>query len=293
MFSPTFTATQLPTVADEKIPQRVKDWAASAGMTPSEVVYIVNQIQSAARDYNPKLLIDFLLFPLHQEFRCPGDMIETPDEFVERFPELMDEKTRSGILNFMMEDLIINSYGVGLEFEIGDYTEVIWFSAYCNDTGCDNHHFVFITLLGYSINEVTWGPEYTPDPTYDPIRFKYGTYAYLTAFTNAFDHDENEWKTPDKTLTPYAQARTTITRTAFTESGFGQYGNVSCVYQALDFCPVDPTARVSAYDFGLTSVGELHVVCDARHIHIIDLLENDRLGYYVDYDHYFVLGLVH
>jgi hypothetical protein len=173
MFSPTFTATQLPTVADEKIPQRVKDWAASAGMTPSEVVYIVNQIQSAARDYNPKLLIDFLLFPLHQEFRCPGDMIETPDEFVERFPELMDEKTRSGILNFMMEDLIINSYGVGLEFEIGDYTEVIWFSAYCNDTGCDNHHFVFITLLGIASTRSLGVPNTLP--TRHTIRYDSST----------------------------------------------------------------------------------------------------------------------
>jgi len=153
--------TSVPTVDLTGIPHDIIDRASVAGLEPNEVVYIFNLLQKAAVDRDPNLLLDFLRFPLHQSGKCPGDVIETPEEYVKRFPFLMSETTRKNIIKMKIEDTFLSWRGMGLK---ANYPYDIWIIPYCGDTECKTTFIVLEKFLEYSIfwELVNGNPNSTP-----------------------------------------------------------------------------------------------------------------------------------
>ncbi|MBN2244188.1 MAG: hypothetical protein JW793_15990 [Acidobacteria bacterium] len=145
---PTEYYTPLPTVDLAGVPDWIIQSASVAGMEPYEVVYLFNLIQRVARDRDPYPLLDFLRFPLKEVVKCPGDIIETPEEFVRRFPSLMTEAIRANILKQTIDEIFLSWRGMAME---GNTRYDIWLIPYCADQECETHYIVLITFLRYTV----------------------------------------------------------------------------------------------------------------------------------------------
>jgi hypothetical protein len=145
---PTVQYTPLPTVDLSDVPPEIIKRASVAGMKPNEVVYLFNMIQRVAKDRDPVPLLDFLRFPLKEWTKCPGDVIETQEEFILRFPSIMTESARANILKLKMEDIFLSWRGMALA---ANTPFDIWFLAYCTDGNCTTHFIVLEVFIKYSI----------------------------------------------------------------------------------------------------------------------------------------------
>jgi hypothetical protein len=137
--------TPLPTADLTDLPENIIQGSMVSGVEPYEAVYLFNLLQKVAQDRDPRPLLEFFRFPLHQTGKCPGDVIENPEEFVRHFSTIMNETTRKNILQIKLEDVFLNWRGMALA---ANYRYDIWITAYLGGEGT---YFVMESFLGYSI----------------------------------------------------------------------------------------------------------------------------------------------
>jgi hypothetical protein len=257
-------------------------------MTPEEVLSTLNLIKDALRTYDPLALLDLIQFPLQQCGRCPGDLIETPEEFVERFPALLDDTTRDGLLALPPEAVFISWRGVAMPvWDETHFDTPIWFEGFCDTADCDTTYVGITAFLGYcpfseADGHITSDLVTTPTPfaTYDPLTFPFGRYEVTSVRGGGLSLIVTE-----ETLPSYLQSAVVIGPAEYTGMPPETFGP-SCSHAQLEFCRA-VYARGTALWYGIDALGELHVLCDGQVIMVFDILEGARLGYYLD-SYYFV-----
>jgi hypothetical protein len=279
----------------EKIPKEILEGAFRTGFTPDEIMYFFTVIQNSVRDGNPYPLADMILFPIHEESKCPGDVLETREEFIDRYSDLMDEKTRSEILSIKAEELLMGTYGVGIEkLGVWNPKSIIWISGFCDSAECGSYSIYITHILGYRTDMdqaegIFRNPEYTPPPTFKPKGFEFGKYEY---FSSVQPSGESRMIL-DETLAPWMQFSITITDTVYAEKGNGKTGTFVCTYESLEYCPAYGGWGTAEW-FGLKSIGGLNIICNyqKRSIIYLDILEGKQIGYMVNGYLYLVLEKV-
>jgi hypothetical protein len=252
------------------------------GFSTNDIVYLINMLKKSAKDRDPYQLLDFMIFPMHKLGRCPGDVIETPSEFINRFSEFMTESTRTNILNFDWDDVWPKWSGLGIAI---NYRYDIWFTAYCTNDDCiPPHHIVAESFLGYGPYWDLVEGHPTPEPTYDPKMVDLGEYTVTSDYYNfisggnltRLDDTQSQWKNFQLTFT-----ETSINMGPFisTDKDFPEYTSTyeSCYYNSLEVCPPSDDYR-GPYAGGYSLV-DLHFICNNSKTYYIAILANDRLGF--------------
>jgi hypothetical protein len=280
-------STPLPTIPEENIPQWINDAASGTGMTPSEIIYVYNIIKTAVRENNPRLIIDFIQFPLHENDRCPGDIIETPEEFINRFASIVDEITRNDIINFTTQSIVIKDQlvGLGVNKKQGDldyFDTLVWYGHECNSENCDEGKIIFYRFMNYlTYWEMVVGyPESqknTPQPTYDISLINYGKYEAVSFIDMASSH----YEPPDENIVPWKQSNITITESTFTIEPFRFEGTGSCTYKEIESCPVDERRYAPGW-YGY-NWPYLQIICEDEQIYKVYILGNDKIAFEINW----------
>ncbi len=272
---PVRKATNLPTINENDIPQWIIDESKSTSMTPSEILYVYNAIRSSARDENPYPLLDFLQFPLHQNGRCPGDVIETPDEFVDRFPEFLTDRTREIFMNFSEKSIITHDGLVGFVYASMTENYAVWFGHVCKSNKCSSGNILLFRIFDY----ITWWqmvdgfPINNLIPTYDRSLLKFGRYEAIS-YKDIYSPNPTKL---DETLVPWRNFNITITETAFIVEPFQFEGSGSCEYQMIESCPIEERKMSPGSDGYIWPY--LQIVCDEDTIYPVYILGNNQIAF--------------
>jgi hypothetical protein len=272
---PVRKITTLPTINENDIPQWIIDEAKSTDMTPSEIMYVYNAIRSAARDKNPYPLLDFLQFPLHKNGRCPGDVIETPEEFVNRFPEFLNDRTREIFMNFSEKSIITDDGLVGFVYASMTEEYSVWFGHVCKSINCSSGNILLFRIFDY----ITWWQmvegysTHNLLPTYNQSLFKFGRYEAIS-YKDVYNPDTTEL---DETLVPWRKFSITISETSFTIDPFQFEGSGSCEYQMIESCPLEERNWAPGSDGNTWPY--LQIVCDEDTIYPVYILDNNEIAF--------------
>ncbi len=288
MAKPTRTQTEkiilftpLPTIDPSNMPPGFQGTDSGLPFSKSEIVYLFNLLKMSFTNHDPLPLLEFLIFPLNESSRCPGDIIETPEEFVERFPEITSRVTNE-IINNMKPDNSIIRQREYLGFEIVSPFDV-WFTFYCSNTECggsDTHHIIIHRFLDYSpYYDVIKGFP-TAKPTYDPSLISYGVYKVTSNYYNiitqfgelaTLGEESSIWK-----IFTIKYTKTSISMGPFVSIRDNSLSYKSCTYKAIEVCEWEDHAQFSS---GGYSRGQLLIVCDNSRTDWIMIMDNNQLGY--------------
>jgi hypothetical protein len=273
--------TPLPTINPSNMPPGFQGTDSGLPFSKSEIVYLFNLLKKSFSNHDPLPLLEFLIFPLNESSRCPGDIIETPEEFIKRFPEITSRVTNAVISNMKPEKHILRQREY-LGFNIVSPFDV-WFTFYCSDKECggsDTHHIIIHRFLGYSpYYDVIKGFP-TAKPTYDPSLINYGVYKVTSNYYNiitqsgklaALDEESSIWK---KFTIKYTT--TSISMGPFVSIRDQSLSYKSCTYKAIEVCEWEDDAQ---YSSGGYSRGQLLFVCDNSRTDWIMIMDNNQLGY--------------
>jgi hypothetical protein len=287
--------TSLPSVDISNVPTRLSGAAdAFTNLTTNEIVYLINLLKQVAKDRDPYPLLDFIVFPMHEFHRCPGDVINTPSEFVDRFSEFMTERTRNNILNLSWDDIGLTWEGLGIAVN-SPYD--IWFVPYCDNKECaGGYHIVMVAFFGYGTYWDYVEGKPTPKPTYDASRINYGKYKATSSYYDFISHGDltrlddkySAWK--EFTL---EYDKTYLKMGPFPDKSDKSISNKNdyriCNYEKIEVCqPSEYNKWVWAGEY---SLGELLFICNNTYNYRLIILENKRLGYPVE-DGYVILDPV-
>jgi hypothetical protein len=261
------------------------------GLTPEQLLSTFFLIRESLATGDARPLTPLMVFPVHQCGRCPGDVIETPEEFTDRYLEIVDEATRQGLIALRPEDIFISWRGARLmTWEAPTSPPQVGFEGYCETPRCETSRVYIQFLAGYCSSTPPFVPfggwsvsTPSPQPTFDPSNFTLGAYAVVS-------HEQVEASSmTEETLANYVRAQMYV--------GFAQYNTSPpsyfgppCTQVVLEFCPPNES-RGSASWYGIPASGRLLVVCRGDVIHSFDIFEGGRLGSFED-GYYFILELV-
>jgi len=278
---PTNKYTSLPTIDPSSIPNylltSVSDWPYTA----SEIVYLFNLLKMSFTNHDPMLLLDFLQFPLKEVNRCPGDIIETPEEFIERFPEITNQVTKEVIENMKIENIILRQREY-LGFNIVSPYDV-WFAFYCSNNECgysSTHHIILDRFFNYApYYEVIEGFP-SAEPTYDQSLINYGVYK-VTSKENNIIKSSGELTSLDEKSSFWKDFTIKYTKTSISMGPFAniKYENIyyfSCTYPTVEVCQWEDHPQFSS---GGYSRGQLLFICDNRDTDWIMIMDNNQLGH--------------
>jgi hypothetical protein len=286
MVKPTYTQTEvkytpLPTIDPSNMPPAFQGTDPGLPFSKSEIVYLYNLLKNSFANHDPLPLLDFLIFPLHESSRCPGDIIGTPEEFIDRFPEITSRATDKIITNMKPEKHIIRQRNY-LGFTIVSPFDV-WFTFYCSSTECgysDTHHIIIERFLDYSTYYDVIKGFPTAKPTYDPNLISYGVYKVTSNYNNiisqfgeltTLDDESSAWK---KFTIKYTKSSISIG--PFVNINDHRLSYKSCTYKAIEVCEWDDHPQFSS---GGYSRGQLLFVCDNFHTDWVMIMDNNQLGY--------------
>jgi hypothetical protein len=269
--TPNARHTSLPTINPSLIPPELIQAGKYSSITPEEAVYLFNLLQKSAKDRDPYLLLEYFHLPIHEPQRCPGDLITTSEDFVKRFPELMNESTRTKILSLKLSDIALGMDGMALAV---NSRFDIWFVASCDSSSCESKRIILTSFLGFVTYWDYWetiGGNEVPRPTINPSIVKFGIYS-ATPYYISMDgyHDL------DEILLEWLKYSITITTSNIS---MGPYpGNTqinSCQYTEMEICPI----LDEDYVIGEYSIGRLHFICPESYINYeVYLLPNNQLS---------------
>jgi hypothetical protein len=280
--TPSKYYTALPSIDISNIPSRIYEGAEAYNIfTTNEIAYLVNILKKSAKDRDPYPLLDFIVFPMHELNRCPGDVINTPSEFVTRFPEFMTDTTRNNILNLNWDDVWPNDEGLGIAV---NSPFDVWFITYCDNNNCaGGRHIVLNGYFGYG---TYW--EYvegypTPKPTYDYSLVNYGEYKTTKSYYNLISH--GELTRLDETLSDWKKFYLLFNKTSIKmgpyiitdeNNVYLQESFITCDYNGIEVCP--PPEYNKWLWAGEYNLGELLFICNNSFTERIIILNNNRLG---------------
>jgi hypothetical protein len=267
--------TPLPTVDLSNVPPEILRAGDIWSLSANDIVYLVELIKKVARDRNPTLLFDFMQFPLHQNERCPGNIIETKEEFINMFSEIVDEETRFKMMNIEYSDIGISYDGFGIA--VNNRYDIA-FVPLCDDLECNGTYHIFMNrFLGYTTywDMVEGYP--TPQPTFDASLIKTGIYTPSEYFIKG-----GKYTLGDDTLLPWKEYKVIITSTSVSTGPFpeillypDQKEYETCLYKVMEICP----PREEIYNTGNNSKGSVQFICtDSPRIFSFYIFGKDQLG---------------
>jgi hypothetical protein len=273
--------TPLPTIDLSNMPPSFQGTDSGLPFSKSDVVYLFNVLKMSFTNHDPLPLLDFLIFPLNESNRCPGDIIETQEEFIERFPEITSRVTADVITKMKPENAIIRQREF-LGFNIVSPYDV-WFTFYCSSTECggkDTHHIIIHRFLDYSpYYDVIKGFP-TAIPTYDPSLINYGVYKVTSNYHNiitqfgelaSLDEESSLWNNFTIKYT-----KTSVSMGPFVSFRDNSLSYRSCNYKAIEVCEWEDEAQFSS---GGRSRGQLLLICNNSRTDWIMIMDNHQLGY--------------
>lgn len=275
--SPTIFATQgqntlIPTISplDGKA-------AYVTGMTVEEIESYYTKIITALENHSPEDLVSLLNFPFHFCGRCTGRVIETPEQFIDAYDEIVDPDGLKRVLESSLEDVIVKYSGVGLG------QGAIWFSVLCDSSECGNRSIKIVKFFGqceYYYDYLIENGYILPEPGVftDDSTFQFGTYRVTSveSIGGSFLTEEQ--------VASYQSVKITGGTVDASDAGGFVY---TCDQPELEFCGPSVT-KMTPID--VQPVGSIHILCNQIAYSYFDVLGPGELGMYYD-GHYFFLEL--
>lgn len=246
-------------------------------MTVEEIQSIYVQIKTALKNNSPEDIAPLILYPLHICSRCSGPVIETPEQFVDNYDQIVTADALERILGGSLDDAIIKYSGVGLG--AGD----IWFAPFCYSSDCENTTIKIKMFMGYcpSIEDYSTQEDILTDPGIftDNTTFEFGTYVVTSSESIGGTLLSEEEISSFQSVTIHEEAIDP------TDAGeFIPY----CSQPVLEYCgPFNSKWR----PIEVKPIGTLNILCDQKVVSVFDVLASGQLGYYY-YGRYFILELI-
>jgi hypothetical protein len=254
--TPTITNTMtpsqyyspLPKMDISNIPTEIVGIDDLFGFSASDVEYLLALLRRVAKERDPSLLVDFILLPMHVLQRCPGNVIETPGEFIYEFLNYMDDTTRYHMMNLSWKDVFIKYDGMGIKVNT---RFDIWFAPICRNKECDPpHHIIMVRFFDYGTYWDLLEGHPTPEPTYNPNLVKFGEY-HVTDSKNNFIENGSMTTLPEQ-LFPWKDFKIQFTNTKLTMGPFQNIGDYKiykniyeyCNYKEIEVCQPDQDYKI-------------------------------------------------
>jgi hypothetical protein len=288
--TPTRYFSPLPTVDISNVPSEIIGIGDLFGFSASDVEYLLRLLRKVARNRDPYPLLDFIQFPIHVLQRCPGDVIENSDEFIERFPEFMDDTTRYNMMNLDWKDVFIKYDGMGIKVNT---RFDVWFVPTCSTIECvPPYHINLVRFFDYGTYRDMVEGNPTPKPTYNPKLVKYGEYGVTSKKYNfikggqmmLLDDKYSPWK---KFTLKYTNEY--ISMGPFYNIGVEYFQHKSeyeyCFYKEIEVC--QPSDDFNDFYSGGYSLGDLLFICSNSDTFSMIIMADNQIGYPVTMNHDF------
>ena len=260
--TPSYTLPPPSSTSGATLPNIFEQLSAPSGMDPYELMAVYTAIHDALGANDPKPLAELVHYPLIGCNRCSGLVIETPDDFLQAYPDLMDEETRLRLSEQQPEDLMGNWHGV--MFGSGE----LWLGDFCeeeNFQSCTVHISKFGNYCQFWFD---W--KISENLPVNASNFAFGRYtveSYETVGGTMLKEED---------IKAIVNSKINIFPTRYLADPSGWFGD-SCQTAVIEFCPAyhdkwnDPS-----------SVGRLNILCKDEFVEIFDVLAKDRIGWYAD-----------
>jgi hypothetical protein len=265
-FTPTHTLLQMSPTSSIAYPPIFKQNSAVAGMDPDELMAVYTIIHNALGANDPKPLADLVHYPLVGCNRCGGQVIETPEDFIQAYTHLMDEKARLRMYELKPEDLWGSYQGISM----GN----IFLSGLCeigNQQSCAIYIVRFMDFCQFLFDRASLS-----NLSVDASNFSFGTFATTSYVTKAGTMMTEE------DIKIIMKAKIGIFPSSYQGNPSGWFGK-SCPTATMEFCP-----PVHDKWSDQSSIGVLNIICGDDILEIFDILATNRIGCYMD-GYYFYL----
>ncbi len=267
--TPIPTVTVQPT--NTALPSNILDRASLSGLSPEEIVFFYLEIRSYVESDDIGALANKIRFPLAICGLQHGDVIETKDEFIEKYGYAFGDEWKPFFLKSDLGRVTVHEYNI--------QASGINFSKIWNDDSRQSYK-IWITGIGYYcyLDPIKVSNRATAEaatPEYSREDFIFGTYHVIL-------HDSVGGTMLSQGEIDAVQT-VVIEEDIFSSDATCHMGYAcSCPNPGYEFNkPV--TGKGTSEFYGLGSpIGQLIVVCNGIPNAYFDILANDQIGFYYD-----------